>query len=158
MTTDQQVRLLMTLIKKGLPLVMAAAKAGMSERTARKYRGSGKLASELRMAHTWRTRPDPFEEVWPEVEELLEQDAGLQAKTVFDEFGRRCAPRPAPGGSSGAAGVRPPGRSAHPALLLRKDLQPLGELRSAWFREPVNRAPGRGSDRRLNSPLPDIPR
>ena len=89
MTTDQQVRLLMTLIKKGLPLVMAAAKAGMSERTARKYRGSGKLPSELRMAHTWRTRPDPFEEVWAEVEGLLEQDAGLQAKTVFDEFGRR---------------------------------------------------------------------
>ena len=26
------------------------------------------------------------------------------------------------------------------------------------LREPVNRAPGRGSDRRLNSPLPDIPR
>ena len=89
MTTDQQVRLLMTLIKQGLPLVTAAAKAGMSERTARKYRRSGKVASELRVAHTWRTRADPFEEVWPEVEELLERDKGLQAKTVFEELGRR---------------------------------------------------------------------
>ena len=89
MTTDQQVRLLMTLIKQGLPLMTAAAKAGMSERTARKYRRSGKLPSELRVAHTWRTRPDPFEEAWPEVEELFEQDAGLQAKTVFDELVRR---------------------------------------------------------------------
>ena len=40
MTTDQQVRLLMTLINEGLPLVTTAAKAGMSERTARKYRRS----------------------------------------------------------------------------------------------------------------------
>ena len=89
MTTDQQVRLVMTLIKKGLPLVTAAAKAGMSERTARKYRRWGKLPSELRVAHTWRTRADPFEAVWPEVEALLERDQGLQAKTVFEELGRR---------------------------------------------------------------------
>ena len=34
MTTDQQVRLLMSLIKKGLPLSTAAVKAGMSEPTA----------------------------------------------------------------------------------------------------------------------------
>ena len=89
MTTDQQVRLLMTLLNKGLALGTAAAKAGMSEGTARKFRRSGKLPSELRVAHTWRTRPDPFEEVWPEVVELLEQDEGLQAKTVFDELVRR---------------------------------------------------------------------
>ena len=33
--------------------------------------------------------PNPFEEVWPEVEELFEQDAGRQAKTEFDELVRR---------------------------------------------------------------------
>lgn len=89
MTTDKQVRRLMSLIRKGLPLSTAALKAGMSEPTARKYRGSGKLPQELKVAHTWRTRPDPFEEVWPEVESLLVQDAGLQAKTVFEELKRR---------------------------------------------------------------------
>ena len=89
MTTDQQVRLLMSLIKKGLPLVAAAAKAGLSERTARKYRRLGKLPSEVKAAHTWRTRPDPFEGVWSEVESLLGQDQGLQAKTVFAELQRR---------------------------------------------------------------------
>lgn len=89
MTTDQQVRLLMSLIKKGVPLSTAAAKAGMSEPTARKYRQRGKVPSEMRVPHTWRTREDPFEEVWPEVEALLEQDAGLQAKTVFAELVRR---------------------------------------------------------------------
>ena len=89
MTTDEQVRLLMSLTKKGMPLLTAAVKAGMSERTARKYRQLGKLPSELRVAHTWRTRPDPFEAVWPEIEALLEQDGGLQAKTVFEELQRR---------------------------------------------------------------------
>ena len=89
MTTDQQVRLLMSPIKRGLPLPAAAAKAGMSERTARKYRRAGKLPSQLRVAHTWRTRTDPFEAVWAEIEVLLEQGAGLQAKTVFEEVRRR---------------------------------------------------------------------
>lgn len=89
MTRDQQVRRLMSLMKKGLPLSTAAAKAGMSEPTARKYRRKAKLPSELRRDHDWRTRPDPFTEVWPEVESLLEHDEGLQAKTVFEELLRK---------------------------------------------------------------------
>ncbi len=89
MTTDQQVRLLMSLIKRGLPLSTAAAKAGLSEPTARKYRRAGKLPSQMRVAHTWRTRADPFAEVWCEVEALLKRDDGLQAKTVFEELVRR---------------------------------------------------------------------
>jgi hypothetical protein len=89
MTTDQQVRRLMLLIKKGLPLSMAAVKAGMSEPTARKYRRAGKLPSELKASHAWRTRPDPFAEVWPEIEALLEREGRLEAKTVFEELRRR---------------------------------------------------------------------
>ena len=97
MTTDQQVRLLMSLIKKGLPLSTAAVKTGMSEPTARKYRAAGKLPGEMRAEHNWRTRPDPFAEVRPEVEALLEKDAGLQAKTVFEELARRYPGRFRPG-------------------------------------------------------------
>ena len=89
MTTDKQVRRLMSLIKKGLPLSTAAVKAGMSEPTARKYRRAGKLPGQMKAPRTWRTRPDPFEAVWPEVEALLGQDAGLQAKTVLQELQRR---------------------------------------------------------------------
>lgn len=89
MTTNQQVRLLMSLINKGIGLSAAAAKSGMSERTARKYRRAGKRPSELQVRHTWRTRADPLEEVWPEIEALLEQDGGLQAKTIFEELLRR---------------------------------------------------------------------
>lgn len=91
MTQDQQVRRLMSLIKKGIPLSVASAKAGMSEPTARKYRKVGKLPSELSKKHDWRTRPDPFGEVWPEIQALLDRDAALEAKTVFEEI-QRCHP------------------------------------------------------------------
>ena len=48
-------------------LTVAAAKAGMSDKTARRYRDLGKLPGEVRPRHSWRTRLDPFEEVWAQV-------------------------------------------------------------------------------------------
>jgi hypothetical protein len=47
------------------------------------------LPSECRSVRGWRTRPDPFEEVWTEVEELLDRESGLEAKTIFEELQRR---------------------------------------------------------------------
>ena len=41
----------------------AAAKAGMSVRSARKWQ-SGPLPSQAKPEHRWRTRPDPFDGVW----------------------------------------------------------------------------------------------
>jgi transposase len=79
----------MSLLTQGIPQVTAAAKAGMSERSARKYARSGPMPSQARVPHTWRTRPDPFCEVWPEVEALLRQDSGLQAKTIWTELNER---------------------------------------------------------------------
>jgi hypothetical protein len=79
----------MSLLKIGMPLSTAAAKAGMSEPTARKYRKFCRMPRELKKTHDWRTRPDPFTEIWPEIEAFLERDAGLQAKTVFEELQRR---------------------------------------------------------------------
>src|SRR5262245_33085316 len=87
--TDQQVRRLMSLIGKEMPLSSAAGKAGMSEPTARKYRKAARLPSEFRARHDWRTRPDPFGEAWPEILPLLEADAALEAKTIFEELQRR---------------------------------------------------------------------
>ena len=89
MVTDQQVRRLMALIPREPTLCLAAAKAGMDEETARKYRRSGQLPSEVQAPHTWRTRPDPFAEVWGEVVLLLEVNPGLQAKTVFEHLQRQ---------------------------------------------------------------------
>ena len=68
---------------------IAAAKAGMDAKTARKYRRLGQVPSELPAAPRWRTRPDPFAKVWGEIRELLEVNAGLEAKTVFEYLQRR---------------------------------------------------------------------
>jgi len=79
----------MELIPREPTLSLAAAKAGMDEKTARKYRRSGQLPSEIQTPHTWRTRSDPFGEVWDEVVRLLEVNPGLQAKTLFEHLQRR---------------------------------------------------------------------
>lgn len=50
------------MLQKGKTLQLAADKSGMDVKTARKYRDSGLLPSECTPEHTWRTRPDPFEE------------------------------------------------------------------------------------------------
>ena len=84
MVTDQQVRRLFRLSHLGMTQELAAAKAGMDRKTARKYLRSDKLPSETTRPRTWRTRPDPFEEVWEEVREQLELNPGLQAKTLFE--------------------------------------------------------------------------
>jgi transposase len=67
-------------------LQTAAAKAGMSEKTARKYRGANRLPSQMRAPHSWRTRPDPFADVADLVEGLLANEPGLQAKTLFEHL------------------------------------------------------------------------
>ena len=52
----------------------AAAKAGMSVRSARKWQ-CGLLPSQAKPEHRWRTRPDPFDGVWEdEIEPLLRND------------------------------------------------------------------------------------
>ena len=81
MVTDKQARVLMEMLGKGKSLIVASAKADMDEKTARKYRDLGKLPSEVKVEHTWRTREDSFNEVWEEIEEKLEINPGLEAKT-----------------------------------------------------------------------------
>ena len=68
---------------------IAAIKAGMDEKTARKYRKAGELPSALKKPHTWRTREDPFEDTWDEIKSMLEINPGLEAKTIFEELQRR---------------------------------------------------------------------
>jgi len=50
----------MRLLQDGNPLSRAAAAAGMSEPTARKYARTGLMPSALKEPRTWRTRPDPY--------------------------------------------------------------------------------------------------
>lgn len=88
MVKDTQVRLLMKLINTEKTLAAAAAKAGMDPKTARKYITLNKLPSQVAPRHPWRTRKDPFEHDWPWVEEQLDLNAGLEAKTLFDALQR----------------------------------------------------------------------
>ncbi len=55
MVTDNQVRRLFRLMESEKSFAVTAARAGMDEKTARKYRRLGKLPSELRREHDWRT-------------------------------------------------------------------------------------------------------
>ena len=89
MVTDREVRRLMELLGKGMSLGSAAAKAGMDEKTARKYRSLGKLPHEVGGDHFWRTREDSFNDIWAEVEENLRINPGLEAKTLFEDLQRR---------------------------------------------------------------------
>jgi hypothetical protein len=80
---DTEVKLFMQARRKGATQRVAAAKAGMSERTARRYERAGKLPSALKQPRTWRTRPNPFEEDWAWVVAQLERDPALQGTTLF---------------------------------------------------------------------------
>jgi len=65
---------------------LAAMRAGMDRKTARKYVRAGKLPSELRKPHSWRTREDPFAADWPALMRMLEEAPELEARTLFDHL------------------------------------------------------------------------
>jgi len=83
MKKDTEVKLSMQERRKGTSQRVAAARAGMSERTGRKYEQARQLPSHLKTLHTWQTRINPFEEDWPWVVSQLERDPALQGKTLF---------------------------------------------------------------------------
>lgn len=82
--TDAQVRLMMKERTTGRSQEQAAVKANVkSRKTMAKYERVGQLPSELKQPRSYRTRADPFAEVWPEVEQMLQVTPELEAKTVF---------------------------------------------------------------------------
>jgi hypothetical protein len=88
MVTDRQVKRLRKMIEEGKTLGAAAAAADMSERTARKWK-SGLLPSQAKQPRQWRTRSDPFCEVWEtDVVPLLQQDEHgiLQATFLLERL------------------------------------------------------------------------
>src|SRR6266545_97980 len=68
---------------KGRTQEQAAARAGMSVRTLRRYERRGKLPSQFQEPRTYRTRPSPFAEDWPWIASQLERDPALQGTTLF---------------------------------------------------------------------------
>jgi hypothetical protein len=62
---------------------LAAAKAGMSPKTARKYLRLGKLPSEIKKETIRDQRSNSFDCVWQEVESMLRHSPGLHARTIL---------------------------------------------------------------------------
>jgi len=85
-STDAQVRKMMTEHQKTGRVEVSGLRAGMDRKTARKYLSLNELPSGLRKPRTWRTRPDPFKEVWGEIEQRLRDAPGLEAKTLFEDL------------------------------------------------------------------------
>ena len=80
--TDQQVRLYMK-IRKSKSQALAAAKAGISERSARGIESAVELPSQKPRRY-WRSRADPFAQVWDsEVVPLLRGAPKLMAVTLL---------------------------------------------------------------------------
>jgi hypothetical protein len=80
MVTDSQIRRLKKLSNTESTAEIAAAKAGMDPKTARKYLRSGRLPSELRRDRNWRTREDPFTDVWEAVRNQLVLNPGWKLR------------------------------------------------------------------------------
>lgn len=84
--TDVQVRKLMEEHTKHGRVSVAAMRAGMDRKTARRYLDSGKLPSQLRSPRTWRTREDPFVDDWPEVASMLADAPELEGRALFEHL------------------------------------------------------------------------
>lgn len=71
--------------KEGKSQVISAAKAGFSERSARNIQN--RQFQEAKSKRVYRTRKDPFEDVWEsELVPLLEKNPNLQAKTLLEDL------------------------------------------------------------------------
>ncbi len=78
----KQIGLYMKHRKDGKSQVVAAAKAGFSERSARNIQKRD--FQEAKKERNWRTKKDPFEEVWDsELVPMLERSPKLQALTLL---------------------------------------------------------------------------
>ena len=89
MITKQQYRRLMSKHQVTGNITESAMKADTSRPTARKYLKAGKPPAELQTKHTWRTRADPLEKIWPQAKVMLEEAPDLEAKTLFEHLCER---------------------------------------------------------------------
>ena len=86
--TNHQIRLFMQSKQHGKKIKVAAAQAGFSERSAYRIQNPERnLKAEKRQ---WKTRQDPFEDVWEkDLVPLLEAEPKLEARTLLEELQNR---------------------------------------------------------------------
>ena len=87
MITDQQVVLLRQKMMEGKTRQAAAAASATSERSVRRWQRGALPSEKRRNTRSWRTRPDPFADVWAsDMEPLLRSDpeGELSASTILE--------------------------------------------------------------------------
>lgn len=89
MVSDKQIRRLRQEMSKGKSQRQSTLRADINRKTARRYLKSGKLPSEMKTEHTWRTRPDPFTRDWEWIRAQLAGEPRLEAKTLFEALQRQ---------------------------------------------------------------------
>ena len=92
MITDQQVVLLRQKLMEGKTQQAAAAASATSERSVRRWQRRALPSERRRNRRGWRTRPDPFVDVWErDVEPLLRSDpeGELSATTILEWLDER---------------------------------------------------------------------
>ena len=71
MINEKQYRRLHREFARTNNMSLSALSAGVDRKTARKYLKEQRSLEEQRCPHTWRTRADPLEAIWPEAERRL---------------------------------------------------------------------------------------
>ena len=85
MITDVRASKLFLLLQEGQSVARIARRLKMSEKTIRKYRDLDQLPSQLdRPQRNYRTRQDPLEKFWEEIETRLQQDPKLKPYAILD--------------------------------------------------------------------------
>lgn len=87
--TDQQVRKLREEMAKHGCAELASIRSGMHRNTGRKYLRTDKFPTEMKEPRDWRTRLDPFEVDWPDIEQRLGDAPELEARILFEDLMRR---------------------------------------------------------------------
>lgn len=69
---------------QGKTISMCAMKAGMNRKTAGKYLSQDNVLEQRRVPHTWKTRKDPLQAIWPKALLMLQDAPELEAKALFE--------------------------------------------------------------------------
>lgn len=86
--TNNQIRLFMQSRERGKSIAAAAAQAGFSERSS--YNIASRSFKPAHQKRNWKTRPDPFEEVWEsELVPKLVSSPRLEARTLLEDLQAR---------------------------------------------------------------------
>jgi hypothetical protein len=74
---------------KGQSPISTQTQSEIKELSQRKYRRSKRQRRPYPGPRWWRTRQDPFAQVWPQAQQQLEQTPDLTAKTLFETLQRQ---------------------------------------------------------------------